>query len=219
VQRQRQANGKTYREKSSTATPGTITNYKEHSSSWDASSSSASREIPRNLLNPNLHLVFSNSCHSSLSWARSIQFTSYHSIPILTLALASHCSISVRFPHKIVCECCMLSDVGLCDGPITRPEESYRVSCILVWSRNLNNEKAYAHEGCPAIIKTLHHLSSVPTTQNSLHRLWQQITLHFFYMIRWWVCCDYRVTKITCISLNSINQHIFLMEVNVFLVR
>jgi hypothetical protein len=28
------------------------------------------------------------------------------------------------------CECCDLSDSDLCDGPITRPEESYRV-CVL----------------------------------------------------------------------------------------
>jgi hypothetical protein len=28
-------------------------------------------------------------------------------------------------------ECCGLSGGGLCDGPITRPEESYRVWCVL----------------------------------------------------------------------------------------
>ena len=27
-------------------------------------------------------------------------------------------------------ECCVLSGGGLCDGPITRPEESYRVWCV-----------------------------------------------------------------------------------------
>jgi hypothetical protein len=30
------------------------------------------------------------------------------------------------------CECCDLSDSGLCDGPITRPEESYRVCVCLM---------------------------------------------------------------------------------------
>ena len=30
-------------------------------------------------------------------------------------------------------ECCVLSGRGLCDGPITRPEESYRVWCV--WLR------------------------------------------------------------------------------------
>jgi hypothetical protein len=29
-----------------------------------------------------------------------------------------------------LCECCVLSDEGLCDGLITRSEESYRVWCV-----------------------------------------------------------------------------------------
>jgi hypothetical protein len=28
---------------------------------------------------------------------------------------------------SVSCECCVLAGRGLCDGPITRPEESYRV--------------------------------------------------------------------------------------------
>jgi hypothetical protein len=37
----------------------------------------------------------------------------------------------------LCCECCVLSDRSLCDGPIPRPEESYRVCvcvCDWVWS-------------------------------------------------------------------------------------
>ena len=30
----------------------------------------------------------------------------------------------------VSCECCVLSGRGVCDGPITRPEESYRVWCV-----------------------------------------------------------------------------------------
>ena len=30
------------------------------------------------------------------------------------------------------CECCLLSGRGLCDGLIIRPEESYRVWCVVV---------------------------------------------------------------------------------------
>jgi len=48
----------------------------------------------------------------------------------------------VRIPPEawfICCECCILSDRGLCDGMITRPEESYRlwfvVECDLETSR------------------------------------------------------------------------------------
>jgi hypothetical protein len=30
-------------------------------------------------------------------------------------------------PEAVFCECCVLSGRGLCVGPITRPEKSYRV--------------------------------------------------------------------------------------------
>jgi len=33
---------------------------------------------------------------------------------------------------SVCCECCVLSGRGLCDGLITRPEESYRVGCVVV---------------------------------------------------------------------------------------
>ena len=32
----------------------------------------------------------------------------------------------------VCCECCVLSGRGLCDEPITRPEESYRLWCVVV---------------------------------------------------------------------------------------
>jgi hypothetical protein len=42
-------------------------------------------------------------------------------------------------------ECGVLSGRGLCVGLITRPEESYRVWCIGVWSWILDNEEVLAH--------------------------------------------------------------------------
>ena len=45
------------------------------------------------------------------------------------------------------CECCVLSARGLCDGLITRSEESYRLWCVVMWSGNLVNEEALAHWG------------------------------------------------------------------------
>jgi hypothetical protein len=40
----------------------------------------------------------------------------------------------VRIPTgawmSVCCECCVLSGRGLCDGLVTRPEESYRVWCV-----------------------------------------------------------------------------------------
>ena len=60
--------------------------------------------------------------------------------------------LRVRIPPgawKLVsCECCVLSGRGLCDGLITRPEESYRLWCVWLWSRSLDNEKDLAYRGC-----------------------------------------------------------------------
>jgi hypothetical protein len=39
-------------------------------------------------------------------------------------------------------ECCVLSGRCLCEELITRPEESYRLWCVWVWTRNLINEEA-----------------------------------------------------------------------------
>jgi hypothetical protein len=40
----------------------------------------------------------------------------------------------VRIPPgawmSVCCECCVLSGRGLCEGLITRPEESYQVWCV-----------------------------------------------------------------------------------------
>jgi len=33
---------------------------------------------------------------------------------------------------SVFCECCVLSGRGLCDGLITRPEESYRLWCVVM---------------------------------------------------------------------------------------
>jgi hypothetical protein len=35
----------------------------------------------------------------------------------------------------VCCECCVFLGRGLCDGLITRPEESYRLWCVLVCDR------------------------------------------------------------------------------------
>jgi len=34
---------------------------------------------------------------------------------------------------SVCCECCVLSGRGLCDELITRPEESYRLWCVVVF--------------------------------------------------------------------------------------
>ena len=59
---------------------------------------------------------------------------------------ASGLSLVQRSPAKcgVSSECCVLSGRGLCDGLITRPEESYWLWCDL---ENLVNEEALAHWG------------------------------------------------------------------------
>jgi len=49
---------------------------------------------------------------------------------------------------SVCCECCVLSGRGLCDGLISRPEESYRLWCIVVCDlENLINEETMVHWG------------------------------------------------------------------------
>jgi len=55
----------------------------------------------------------------------------------------------------VCCECCVLSGRGLCDELITRPEESYRMWCVVVCDLEItkilvNDEEAKAHLGAIA---------------------------------------------------------------------
>jgi hypothetical protein len=34
---------------------------------------------------------------------------------------------------SVSCECCVMSGRGLCDGPIPCPEESYLLSCVILY--------------------------------------------------------------------------------------
>ena len=48
----------------------------------------------------------------------------------------------------VCCECCVLSGRGLCDELITRPEQSYRLWCVVVcYLENLKNEEAMTRAG------------------------------------------------------------------------
>jgi hypothetical protein len=48
---------------------------------------------------------------------------------------------------EVCCEGCVFSGRGLWDELITCSEESYRLGCVGVWSRNLVKEDAVAHWG------------------------------------------------------------------------
>ena len=41
----------------------------------------------------------------------------------------------------VCCECCLLSGRGLCDGLITRPEDSYRQWCVVVCDQETSNTR------------------------------------------------------------------------------
>jgi hypothetical protein len=61
----------------------------------------------------------------------------------------------VRIPSgtwmSVSCEWCVLSGRDLCDELITRPEESYRLRCVVVCDlKNLMNEEVLAHWGIVA---------------------------------------------------------------------
>jgi hypothetical protein len=41
----------------------------------------------------------------------------------------------------VCCECCVLSGRGLCDGLITRPEESYRLWCVVLCDKETSKTR------------------------------------------------------------------------------
>jgi len=53
----------------------------------------------------------------------------------------------------VCCECCVLSGRGLCDGLITRPEESYRLCCVVVCDIETSKMKPWPALGRSAIKK------------------------------------------------------------------
>jgi len=66
-------------------------------------------------------------------------------------AAAGLVGLWVRIPPEawllVFCDCCVLSGRFLCFGLITRPELSFRVWCVWVWSWSIDNEEARAHWG------------------------------------------------------------------------
>ena len=45
--------------------------------------------------------------------------------------------------------CCVLSDSGVCGGPILRPEESYLVCIVIRYNNNTYNE--WAEQACHSV--------------------------------------------------------------------
>jgi len=74
----------------------------------------------------------------------------------------------------VCCDCCVLSDRGLCDELITRPEESYRLWCVVVCDlENLKNEEAMTRFGSQRHKKKVH----ITSMYSGPLRLWVKVVL------------------------------------------
>jgi hypothetical protein len=63
----------------------------------------------------------------------------------------------------VCCGCCVLSGRGLCDDLITRPEESYRLWCVVLCDlENLKNEEAMTRVG------SQHHSKKMYSKRNGM---------------------------------------------------
>ena len=72
----------------------------------------------------------------------------------------------------VTCECCFLLSRGLCNGSVTRPDKSYRVWCVWVWSRNLNDEKAGLGLHCLGL--SSHEKINYPTKEREFSNINQE---------------------------------------------
>jgi hypothetical protein len=92
-----------------------------------------------------VHLFYAKHIKSRSQWPRGLRRRS---------AAARLLRLCVRIPPgawMAVCsECCVLTGRGLWVGLITRPVETYRKWCVVLWSRNLVNEEALVHWGAVA---------------------------------------------------------------------
>jgi len=73
------------------------------------------------------YLRFPQGCYSRSQWPRGLRRRC-----VAARLLRSWVRIPPGAWMFVCCECCVLSDRGLCDELITRPEESYRLRCVVV---------------------------------------------------------------------------------------
>jgi len=80
----------------------------------------------------------------------------------------------------VCCECCVLSGRGLCDGLITRPEESYRLWRVVV----CDQETSYARRYSPArgLQNTNPQWVVAPVEKNPIYNhSWRNISNIYIY--------------------------------------
>jgi len=70
----------------------------------------------------------------------------------------------------VCCDCCVLSGRGLCDGLITRPDESYRLWCVVCDQGTSKNEEAKARYRAVKIQPQWVVTSGKQTNKSVLHK-------------------------------------------------
>jgi len=84
----------------------------------------------------------------------------------------------------VFCECCVLSGRGLCDGLITRPEESYRLWCVVVcdletsWMRRAWPTGGLSLHGGGGLINKNATKVSIVTVTDKVFSSWWNIAKH-----------------------------------------
>ena len=72
----------------------------------------------------------------------------------------------------VCCECCVLPGRGLCDELITRPEESYRLWCVVVCDLETSRiGTPYIYDISSLRVKTDQTLKMCTTTQNKVFKI------------------------------------------------
>ena len=97
----------------------------------------------------------------------------------------------------VCCECCVLSGRGLCDGLITRPEESYRLWCVVVCDQETLNEEAKARYGAventtPRVVTPRKQINNTV----SLYFDGCRVSVCFFMAIEYCICIFLRLWSI-----------------------
>jgi len=78
----------------------------------------------------------------------------------------------------VCCECCVLSGRGLCDELITRPEESYRLWCVVVCDLETSRmRRSWPALGCSATGKIYIYMY-IHLYLNILYYLWSVLLYH-----------------------------------------
>jgi hypothetical protein len=93
------------------------------------------------LQNPHKHthyILKLTDIHRRSQWPRGLRRSS-----AAARLLRSWVSIPPGAWMFVCCECCVLSGTGLCDELITRPEESYRLWCVVVCNLEISRMRPW----------------------------------------------------------------------------